>query len=158
MSETPAELVQEYDVDAELVEALLIRYADLDEPSADPLPTTHKVVYEFLDPDGDAPIRTLEDHFYQLQNHSDYGDDASAPQHEVSFEAVVTDLVTEGLVARTDEEPPRYSASLYRLLADLDREWTASGIDEFCATTGVDKCQVYYHILTDLGLDVDLTQ
>lgn len=159
MSKTAEELVQEYNIEAELIEALLLRYGGaIDKPTIDNLTPTHRLVYQFLENDEDSPIRTAEDHFYQFNNHSEYSQKSNSPGVESAFEAILSDLVAEGLVAQTNEELPRYSTSFYDLLAEIDRDWTVSEIDQFCAETGVDKCQLYYHILTSLHLNVNLTE
>jgi len=158
MSEKAERLIREYHIEAELIEALLLRYGgEIDTPGVDDLMPTHRLVYQFLEDDGESPIRTAEDHFYQFDNHSEYGQKATSPGVETAFEAILSDLVAEGLVARTTEEVPRYSTCFYDLLAEIDRDWSVSEIDQFCAETGVDKRRVYYHILTDLHLNVDLT-
>lgn len=159
MSKEAEQLIREYNIEAELIEALLLRYGgEFDTPSIDDMTPTHRLVYQFLEDDGDSPIRTAEDHFHQFDNYSEYGQEATSPGVEPAFEAILSDLVAEGLIARTNEEVPRYSASFYNLLAEIDRDWSASKINQFCAETGVDKRQVYYHILTDLHLNVDLTE
>lgn len=159
MSKTPEQLVREYDIEAELIEALLRRYGgEVDTPSIDDMSPTHQLVYQFLEDDGDSPIRMAEDHFYQFDNHPEYGKKSTFPEDEPAFESILSDLVAEGLIARTNEEVPRYSSSFYNLLAEIGRDWSASEINQFCAETGVDKHQVYYHILTDLHLNMNLTQ
>lgn len=159
MSKEAEQLVREHNIEAELIEALLSRYGgEVDTPSIDDMTPTHRTVYQFLENDGDSPIRTAEDHFYQFDNHSEYGQEATAPGVEPAFRAILSDLVAEGLIARTSEEMPRYSSSFYNLLSEIGRDWSASEIDQYCAETGVDKRQVYYHILTDLHLNVDLTE
>ncbi|CAP15381.1 uncharacterized protein OE_6281R (plasmid) [Halobacterium salinarum R1] len=55
----------------------------------------------------------------------------------------------KGLVARTDENTPRYSTSFYKLLGEMEGDYTASEIDSLCESTGMSKRQVYYHIFTD---------
>lgn len=159
MSKTAEELVQEYNIESELIEALLLRYGGaMDKPTIDNLTPTHRLVYQFLEHDGDSPIRMAEDHFYQFNNNSEYGQKANSPEVESAFNTILSDLVAEGLVAQTNEGVPRYSTSFHDLLAEIDRDWTVSEIDRFCAETGVDKRQVYYHILTSLHLNVNLTE
>jgi hypothetical protein len=157
MSKT-IELVEQYDIDPEVIEALLLRYgnASFDDTTKDEIKGEEKVVYQFLESDGDHPIRLAEDHYYQFER-SDVADSSSAPSSEAEFKKVLETLVAKGVVARTDDKRPRYSTSFYDLLADIKRNFTTSEIDSLCESTGMSKRQVYYHILTDLDLSVDLT-
>lgn len=152
------ELAEQYDIDPEVIEALLLRYGDVsfDDATEDELKKEEKLVYQLLESDGDHPIRLAEDHYYRFEQ-SDVADNSSAPSNEAEFKEVLERLVAKGVVARTDEKRPRYSTSFYELLGDLRRDFTASEIDSLCESTGMSKRQVYYHIFTDLHLDVDLT-
>lgn len=155
---TTIELVEQYDIDEAVIEALLIRYGDVsfDDTTKDELNDREDLVYQLLESDGDHPIRSAEDHYYQFEQ-SDLADNLSAPDSEAEFDEVLETLVAKGLVARTDEERPRYSTSFYDLLGDMRRDLTASEIDNLCESTGMSKRQVYYHIFNDLYLDADLT-
>jgi hypothetical protein len=155
---TTIELVEKYDIDPEVIEALLLRYGDVsfDDTTTDELERDEKLVYQFLESDGDHPIRLAEDHYSPFER-SDVADSSSAPSSETEFKEVLETLVVKGIVACTDEKRPRYSTSFYDLLADIKRDFTASEIDSLCESTGMSKRQVYYHILTDLHLNVDLT-
>ncbi|GAB3411895.1 hypothetical protein GCM10027435_04090 [Haloparvum alkalitolerans] len=156
MTRTTTELLRQHDVDPVVVEAILSRYgADLEEPSVDNVSDPAERAYAFLDGEDGSPIRTVQDHYYQFAT-ADHIE--GPPETESAFGAVLEELVDEGLVARTAELTPRYSVSFYDLLADVRTDWTASGVDEFCAETGVNKREVYAHIFTDLHLDVDLTE
>ncbi len=156
MTGTATALLQEHDVDPAAVEALLTRYGvETDGPSVDGVSEAGERVYAFLDDEEDAPIRTAEDHFYQFATADRV---KGPPETESAFQAALEELVDEGLVARTAGLNPRYSVSFYDLLAGVRTDWTASGVDQFCSETGVDKRQVYAHIFTDLQLDVDLTE
>jgi hypothetical protein len=155
MSERAHELVDSYDIDPELIEGVLLRYgADVDVPEPDDLDSVHREVYEFLA--DEESIRAAGDHFYQFDSHTEYGTRSDAPSTEPDFEAVLDDLVEAGLVARTAEDRPRYSASFYNLLGEVGPNFTATELDQFCAASGTDKRAVYYHILGSLELDLDL--
>lgn len=157
MSDRAHDLVDEYDIDPELIEGLLWRYgADVDTPDPDDLDGVHREVYEFLVEE--ESIRAVTDHFYQFDTHADYGTGSDAPATEPDFEAILDDLVKAGLVARTAEDRPRYSASFYSLLGELGPTFTATELEQFCATSGTDKRAAYYHVLGSLELDLDLSR
>lgn len=157
MGQSAVDLIQQYDIDAEAIEALLQRYGDPDSSSVNEnLTAEESLVTETLEADDDHPIRTSSDHYYQFTR-SEQADDPAAPDTEDEFNNVLEALVGEGVAARTNEQQPRYSTSYYKILSELQNELTASEIDELCAETGMPKRQVYYHIFTDLHLSVDLT-
>jgi hypothetical protein len=157
MSRSAVDLVQRYDIDAEAVEALLQRYGD-PEPIRvnEDLTARESLVRETLEAAGDHPLRTSSDHYYQFTR-SERAEDPVAPDTETEFTAILDALVEDGVVARTNDQPPLYSTSYYKILSELPNDLTASEIEELCAETGMPKRQVYYHIFTDLQLDADLT-
>ncbi|MFD1687235.1 hypothetical protein [Halobellus litoreus] len=156
MSDRAHDLIERYDIDSELIEALLWRYgADVDAPDPESLDDARARVYEFLD-EGDPSIRSAADHFYQFANHPEYGTRPDAPATEPDFEIALDGLVDAGLVARSEEERPRYSASFHDLLVELGPTFTAEDIDALCRNTGTDKRAVYHSILDSLELDLDL--
>lgn len=156
MSERAHDLIEAYDVDPALIEALLWRHgADVDVPDPESLDGAQARVYEFLD-EGDPSIRTAADHFYQFANHSEYGTHPDAPATEPDFEITLDRLVREGLIARTAEKPPRYSASFHDLLVEVGPTFTADEVDALCETSGIDKRAVYHRILGSLELDLSL--
>lgn len=157
MSQSAVDLIQQYDIDAEAIEALLQQYGDPDSFSvSDNLTAGESLVTETLEADGAHPIRSSSDHYYQFTR-SEQADDPAAPDTEDEFTETLEALVEKGVAARTNEQRPRYSTSYYKILSEMQNELTASEIDELCAETGMPKRQVYYHIFTDLHLDVDLT-
>lgn len=157
MSNRAYELIDGYDIDSELIEGVLWRYgADIDVPDPDDLSSVHRDVYEFLA--AAESIRAVTDHFYQFDTHADYGTGSDAPSTEPDFEAILEDLVDAGLVARTAEDRPRYSASFYSLLGEVGPTFTATDLDQFCAASGTDKRAAYYHILGSQHLDLDLSR
>lgn len=157
MSKT-VELIEQYDIDIAVIEALLLRYGDVSfgDETKDELKEEEELVYKFLESDGDHPIRLAEDHYYQFER-SYLAGNSSTPDSEAEFNEVLETLVAKGLVARTDEQLPRYSTSFYELLKEMGEDYTASEIDSLCDSTGMSKRQIYYHIFTDLNLDADLT-
>lgn len=157
MTRSAADLVDQYDIDPAVIEALLVRYGDMEpEADVDELTPREQLVGEFFESGDDHPIRTGSDHYYQFER-SDWADQPAAPSSEAEFEAALEAIVRQGIVARTDEDPPRYSASYYDLLSELGGQFSASDVEELCKTTGMPERQVYYHVFTDLTLDVDLT-
>ena len=155
MTDRARELLEAYDVDPELIEALLWRYgADLDVPDPEALDDVHEQVYEFLADDGS--LRSALDHYYRFENHPEYGIHSDALATEPDFEIVLDDLVAEGLIARTADELPRYSASFHDLLQEVGPRLTAAAVDRLCAESGTNKRAVYYHILDSPDLDLDL--
>lgn len=157
MAQSAADLVDQYDIDAEVVEALLVRYGDpFDDTEPAALSVAENAVRDLLEAEGDHPIRTSSDHFYQFER-STQAEQSDTPATEADFEDVLQALVEKGVVARTDEDTPRYSTSYYDVLSALGGAFTASEIDELCDATGMPKREVYYHVFTDLELDVDLT-
>lgn len=156
MTDRTRELIDEHDLAPELIEGLLWRYgADLPVPDPSALHDTQVQVYEFLC-EGDEPLRSAADHFYQFEDHDDYGVRSDAPATEPDFEMVLDDLVDAGLIARTDERRPRYSASFRRVLREVGPEFTPREIDRLCAETGMDKRAVYREILDAGDLELDL--
>lgn len=157
MTRSAADLVDQYDIDPAVIEALLVRYGDMEpEADADELTPREQLVGEFFESGDDNPIRTGPDHYYQFER-SDWADRSAAPSSASEFEAALEAIVRRGIVARTDEDPPRYSASYYDLLSELGGQFSASDVEELCNATGMPERQVYYHVFTDLTLDVDLT-
>lgn len=155
MSDRAHELVDSHDIDPELLEGLLWRYgADVGVPDPDDLDGVHRDVYEFLVEE--ESLRTAADHFYQFDIHGEYETESDAPSTEPDFEAILEDLVEAGVIARSAEDRPRYSASFYNLLGDVGPTFTAAELDQFCAASGTDKRAVYYHILGSLHLDLHL--
>jgi hypothetical protein len=157
MSDRAHDIVDRHDIEPELIEGVLWRYgADIDVPDPDDLDSVHRGVYEFL---AEAEsIRAAPDHFYQFDTHAEYGTRSDAPSTEPDFEAILDNLVRAGLVARTAEDRPRYSASFHTLLWEVGPSFTATELDQFCAASGTDKRAVYYHILGSLELDLDLSR
>ncbi|WP_338739460.1 hypothetical protein [Haloplanus salilacus] len=156
MTRSAAGVVDQYDIDPAVVEALLARYGDVTlEPDADELTDRERLVREFFESGDEHPIRTGPDHYHQFER-SEWVERPAAPGTEDEFQAALDAAVRRGIVARTDEDRPRYSSSYYDLLSELGGEFTASDIDELCETTGMPKRHVYYHVFTDLNLDVDL--
>lgn len=157
MTRSAADLVEQYDVDPAAIEAFLVRYGDLEfESCADELTTRAKLVREFFESDDGKPIRAGPDHYYQFEQ-SEWAERPSAPGTETEFEEVLDTLVRAGVVARTDETRPRYSASYYEVLSELGKQFTASEIDDICETTGMPTEQVYYYLFTQPTMDIDLT-
>ncbi|MFD1599985.1 hypothetical protein [Halobellus rarus] len=156
MSERAHDLIDSHEVDAELIEALLWRYgADVDTPDPESLDSAGDRVYEFMTEHGSS-VRPAADHFYQFEDHPEYGSRPAAPATEPDFEIVLDELVRAGLIARTGEDRPRYSASFYDLLVELGPTFTAGEIDTLCERTGMDKRAVYHRVLGSLKLDLDL--
>lgn len=155
MGQSAVELVEQHDLDAAVIEALLVRYGDLKLDNMATLDGEQELVYRWLESDDDQPVRRAEDHYYQFER-SELRDDSSAPETEPEFEEILETLVAEGLVAKA-EDRPLYSTSFYDILTELGPDFTASEIDDLCASTGMSKRQVYYHIFTNLHLNVNLT-
>ncbi|WP_435183609.1 hypothetical protein [Halobellus sp. EA9] len=156
MTDRTRELIDEYDLEPELIEGLLWRFeADLPVPDPEALEDTHVQVYEFLGED-DEPLRSAADHFYQFESHDEYGVRSDAPATEPDFEMVLDELVDAGLIARTDDRRPRYSASFHQVLRELGPEFTRREIDRLCAETGMDKRAVYRAIIDSHDLTLDL--
>ena len=159
MSGRAHDLVDEHDINPELIEGLLWRHgADVDVPVSDPedLDSAHREVYEFLA--DEESIRAVADHFYQFDAHAECGTGSDAPSTEADFGVILDDLVKTGLVARAAEDRPRYATSFYALLGEVGPRFTATELDEFCATSGTDKRAAYYHILGSLELNLDLSR
>jgi hypothetical protein len=156
VSERAHDLIDRHDVDAELIEALLWRYGgDVETPDPESLDSAGERVYEFMTEHGSS-VRTAADHFYQFENHPEYGSRPDAPATEPDFEIVLDELVEAGLIARTDDDLPRYSASFHDVLVDVGPSFTAGEIDALCERSGMDKRAVYHSILGSLELDFDL--
>ncbi|QCC49178.1 hypothetical protein [Halobellus limi] len=156
MSERAHDLIDDHDVDPELIEALLWRYgADVETPDPESLDGARERVYEFIRENGPS-LRTAADHFYRFEDHPDYGSRPDAPATEPDFEIALDRLVEAGLIARTDDDLPRYSASFHDVLVDAGPSFTADEIDALCEDTGMDKRAVYHCVLGSLELDLDL--
>ncbi|MFB6251652.1 MAG: hypothetical protein ABEI27_08210 [Halobellus sp.] len=156
MHERTEELIEEFEVVPELIEGLLLQYApDFDAIDPSSLDETEAQVYEFLEED-DQPIRSAADHFYQFELTDEHGVRSDAPATEPDFEMALENLVTEGLIARTDENPPRYSASFHDTLWELGPDFTPATTEQLCSTTGMDSRAVYRAILGSLDLNLEI--
>lgn len=163
MSSVTADLLDEYDVDDELIEALLVEVGvDLDGmavPMDDSVPEglggDEALVYAFLQT---GENRTAEDHYYQLAEYSEWADDPDLPPSEDAFRTTLEGLVDAGLIACVPDDPPLYSGRFDEVLYDLGPDFTAAEIDRLCADSGMDKRAVYRHVLTDRHLSVDVTR
>jgi len=156
VSERAHDLIDSYDVDAELIEALLWRYgADVETPDPGSLDAAGERVYEFMAEHGSS-LRTAADHFYQFEDHPEYGSGPDAPATEPDFEIVLDELVRAGLVARSDDDLPRYSESFHDLLVEVGPRFSPREIDALCERSGMDERAVYHSILGSLELDLDL--
>ena len=156
MHERTEELIEEFDIVPELLEGLLLEYApDFDGTDPSSLDEAEAQVYEFLT-EADQPIRSAADHFYQFEVSDEYGVRSDAPATEPDFEMALETLVTEGLIARTDEDPPRYAASFHDALWELGPDFTPGRGDRLCSATGMDPSAVYRTILGSLDLDLEI--
>ena len=156
MTDRTRVLIDEYDIAPELIEGLLLQYgAGFDGTDPDSLAEPQAQVYDFLVGD-EQPIRSAADHFYQFELSDEYGVRSDAPATEPDFEMALENLVAAGLVARTDEEVPRYCASFHDTLWEIGPDFTPAEIDRLCSETGMDASGVYRTILgsLDLGLEI----
>ncbi|RLM54101.1 hypothetical protein DVK02_11800 [Halobellus sp. Atlit-31R] len=89
MTTRAQELIDAYDVDAELTEALLWQSgAESDVPTPEELDDERERVYQFL-ADDDSPTRAAPDHFYQFETSEAHGINSDALATESDFEVVL---------------------------------------------------------------------